>query len=216
MKPPRPSTISRLSNGIAAQAAIDAFKLFEVPVGQTGVGLSLSLALVSLVAPLACLPSGTGSSTAGRRGPGAERGNADPAWSVHARTLVIEEVEAALHERLPYATVFTHLEPAEDLRPFAEPRSTARKPRQGRAADDELDWPQLSASGDPERPPFDLISVSSSSGAQQSGGRRCQDARRPTSASERSPLAEPASRALPRGTRRIRIVSRNVSPTRQI
>ena len=29
-----------------------------------------------------------------------------------------EDVEASLRERLPYATVFTHLEPAEDPRSF--------------------------------------------------------------------------------------------------
>lgn len=36
------------------------------------------------------------------------------AWTVQRGHDVVEEVEAALRERLPYATVFTHLEPAED------------------------------------------------------------------------------------------------------
>jgi cation diffusion facilitator family transporter len=40
------------------------------------------------------------------------------AWSVQRGHDVVEEVEAALRERLPYATVFTHLEPAEDPRSF--------------------------------------------------------------------------------------------------
>jgi len=40
------------------------------------------------------------------------------AWSVQRGHDVIEEVEAALRERLPYATVFAHLEPAEDPRSF--------------------------------------------------------------------------------------------------
>jgi len=38
------------------------------------------------------------------------------AWSVQRGHDVIEDVEAALRERLPYVTVFTHLEPAEDPR----------------------------------------------------------------------------------------------------
>ena len=40
------------------------------------------------------------------------------AWSVQRGHDVVEAVEAALRERLPYATVFTHLEPAEDPRSF--------------------------------------------------------------------------------------------------
>jgi cation diffusion facilitator family transporter len=39
-------------------------------------------------------------------------------WTVQQGHDVVEEVEAALRERLPYATVFTHLEPAEDPRSF--------------------------------------------------------------------------------------------------
>lgn len=39
-------------------------------------------------------------------------------WSVQRGHDVVEQVEAALRERLPYATVFTHLEPAEDPRSF--------------------------------------------------------------------------------------------------
>jgi divalent metal cation (Fe/Co/Zn/Cd) transporter len=31
---------------------------------------------------------------------------------------LVEEIEAALREQLPYATVFTHLEPADDPRSF--------------------------------------------------------------------------------------------------
>jgi cation diffusion facilitator family transporter len=40
------------------------------------------------------------------------------AWSVQRGHDVVEDVEAALRSRLPYATVFTHLEPAEDPRSF--------------------------------------------------------------------------------------------------
>jgi cation diffusion facilitator family transporter len=40
------------------------------------------------------------------------------AWSVQQGHDIVEEVEAALRGRLPYATVFTHLEPAEDPRSF--------------------------------------------------------------------------------------------------
>ncbi|MEN3285080.1 MAG: hypothetical protein V7607_6220 [Solirubrobacteraceae bacterium] len=40
------------------------------------------------------------------------------AWTVQRGHDVVEQVEAALRERLPYATVFTHLEPAEDPRSF--------------------------------------------------------------------------------------------------
>jgi divalent metal cation (Fe/Co/Zn/Cd) transporter len=41
-------------------------------------------------------------------------------WTVQRGHDVIEEIEAALRERLPYATVFTHLEPAGDPRSFAD------------------------------------------------------------------------------------------------
>jgi cation diffusion facilitator family transporter len=41
-------------------------------------------------------------------------------WSVQEGHDLAEEVEAALRDRLPYATVFTHLEPAEDPRSFAD------------------------------------------------------------------------------------------------
>lgn len=41
-------------------------------------------------------------------------------WSVQKGHDVAEEVEAALREKLPYATVFTHLEPAEDPRSFED------------------------------------------------------------------------------------------------
>jgi cation diffusion facilitator family transporter len=40
------------------------------------------------------------------------------AWSVQRGHDLVEDVDAALRERLPYATVFTHLEPAEDPRSF--------------------------------------------------------------------------------------------------
>jgi len=43
------------------------------------------------------------------------------AWTVQRGHDVVESVEAALRERLPYATVFTHLEPAEDPRSFDDP-----------------------------------------------------------------------------------------------
>jgi cation diffusion facilitator family transporter len=39
-------------------------------------------------------------------------------WPVQRGHDVVEEIEAALRERLPYATVFTHLEPADDPRSF--------------------------------------------------------------------------------------------------
>jgi cation diffusion facilitator family transporter len=39
-------------------------------------------------------------------------------WPVQRGHDVVEEVEAALRARLPYATVFTHLEPADDPRSF--------------------------------------------------------------------------------------------------
>jgi cation diffusion facilitator family transporter len=41
-------------------------------------------------------------------------------WSVQRGHDVVERVEAALRERLPYATVFTHLEPADDPRSFGD------------------------------------------------------------------------------------------------
>ena len=41
-------------------------------------------------------------------------------WTVQRGHDVVEEVEAALRERLPYATVFTHLEPAEDQRSYED------------------------------------------------------------------------------------------------
>lgn len=41
-------------------------------------------------------------------------------WTVQRGHDQVEDVEAALRERLPYATVFTHLEPAEDPRSFAD------------------------------------------------------------------------------------------------
>src|SRR4051794_8523229 len=41
-------------------------------------------------------------------------------WTVQRGHDVVEDVEARLRERLPYATVFTHLEPAEDPRSFAD------------------------------------------------------------------------------------------------
>jgi cation diffusion facilitator family transporter len=42
------------------------------------------------------------------------------AWSVQRGHDLVEQIEAALHERLPYATIFTHLEPAEDPRSFED------------------------------------------------------------------------------------------------
>jgi cation diffusion facilitator family transporter len=39
-------------------------------------------------------------------------------WTVQRGHDMLEEVEAALRARLPYATIFTHLEPAEDPRSF--------------------------------------------------------------------------------------------------
>src|SRR4051794_17102889 len=41
-------------------------------------------------------------------------------WTVRRGHDVAEEVEAALHERLPYATVFTHVEPSDDPRSFED------------------------------------------------------------------------------------------------
>jgi divalent metal cation (Fe/Co/Zn/Cd) transporter len=42
------------------------------------------------------------------------------AWSVKRGHDLAEDVEHALHRRLPYATVFTHLEPLEDPRSFED------------------------------------------------------------------------------------------------
>jgi cation diffusion facilitator family transporter len=42
------------------------------------------------------------------------------AWTVQQGHDLAEEVEAAIRERLPYATVFTHIEPAEDPRSFQD------------------------------------------------------------------------------------------------
>ena len=42
------------------------------------------------------------------------------AWTVQHGHDVVEEVEAELRHQLPHATVFTHLEPAEDPRSFAD------------------------------------------------------------------------------------------------
>jgi cation diffusion facilitator family transporter len=42
------------------------------------------------------------------------------AWTVQQGHDVVEEVEAELRRRVPHATVFTHLEPAEDPRSFAD------------------------------------------------------------------------------------------------
>jgi divalent metal cation (Fe/Co/Zn/Cd) transporter len=39
-------------------------------------------------------------------------------WTVRHGHDLAEEVEAALHARLPYATVFTHVEPIEDPQSF--------------------------------------------------------------------------------------------------
>jgi divalent metal cation (Fe/Co/Zn/Cd) transporter len=43
-------------------------------------------------------------------------------WTVQHGHDVAEEIEAALREKLPYATVFTHLEPAEDPRSMDDAR----------------------------------------------------------------------------------------------
>ncbi len=39
-------------------------------------------------------------------------------WTIQAGHDLAEEVEEALRRRLPYVTVFTHVEPAEDPRSF--------------------------------------------------------------------------------------------------
>jgi divalent metal cation (Fe/Co/Zn/Cd) transporter len=41
-------------------------------------------------------------------------------WTVQQGHDFAEEVEAAVRERLPYATVFTHVEPVEDPRSFED------------------------------------------------------------------------------------------------
>jgi cation diffusion facilitator family transporter len=58
------------------------------------------------------------------------------AWTVQRGHEVAEQVEAALRQKLPYATVFTHLEPAEDRSSFADtarPRSVGVIPSPVRA-----------------------------------------------------------------------------------
>jgi cation diffusion facilitator family transporter len=42
------------------------------------------------------------------------------AWTVQRGHDIVEKVEAAVRQRLPYATVFTHLEPADDPRSFED------------------------------------------------------------------------------------------------
>src|SRR4029078_10070447 len=42
------------------------------------------------------------------------------AWTVQHGHDVVEEVEAELRHQLPHATIFTHLEPAEDPRSFED------------------------------------------------------------------------------------------------
>jgi divalent metal cation (Fe/Co/Zn/Cd) transporter len=49
------------------------------------------------------------------------------AWTVQRAHDLVEQVEASLCARLPGATVFTHLEPAEDPRSFAD--TTLDRPR---------------------------------------------------------------------------------------
>jgi cation diffusion facilitator family transporter len=49
------------------------------------------------------------------------------AWNVQRGHDLVEDVEAALRQRLPYATVFTHLEPAEDPRSFADTKLDRRR-----------------------------------------------------------------------------------------
>jgi hypothetical protein len=41
-------------------------------------------------------------------------------WTVQRGHDTVEEIETALRERLPYPTIFTHLEPAEDPRAFQD------------------------------------------------------------------------------------------------
>src|SRR4051794_27516368 len=54
------------------------------------------------------------------------------AWTVQRGHDVVEDVEAALRRRPPYATVFTHLEPAEDPRSFADITLDRRQDRSPR------------------------------------------------------------------------------------
>jgi cation diffusion facilitator family transporter len=54
-------------------------------------------------------------------------------WTVQRGHDVVEQVEAALRERLPYATVFTHLEPAEDPRSLGRDHAGAGQPSETRA-----------------------------------------------------------------------------------
>jgi divalent metal cation (Fe/Co/Zn/Cd) transporter len=49
------------------------------------------------------------------------------AWTVQRGHDLVEQVEASLCTRLPGASVFTHLEPAEDPRSFAD--TTLDRPR---------------------------------------------------------------------------------------
>ena len=42
------------------------------------------------------------------------------AWTVQRGHDVVEEIEDDLRRALPHATIFTHLEPAEDPRSFAD------------------------------------------------------------------------------------------------
>ena len=50
------------------------------------------------------------------------RAEADRAWIVQQGHHEAERVEAALRQRLSYATVFTHLEPIEDPRSYDDTR----------------------------------------------------------------------------------------------
>jgi cation diffusion facilitator family transporter len=57
-------------------------------------------------------------------------------WSVRQGHNIAEHVEAELRERLPYATVFTHVEPIDDPRSFDDTdldRAAPAPPHQGRA-----------------------------------------------------------------------------------
>jgi cation diffusion facilitator family transporter len=57
---------------------------------------------------------------AGRRGFASVHVLVPGAWTVQRGHDVAEDVEAAVRERLPYVTVFTHVEPAEDPRSHAD------------------------------------------------------------------------------------------------
>jgi divalent metal cation (Fe/Co/Zn/Cd) transporter len=52
-------------------------------------------------------------------------------WSVQRAHDIAERVESELRRRLPYATVFTHLEPAEDPRSFADTTLDRQDPAPG-------------------------------------------------------------------------------------